>query len=144
MRHGEGCISNATDNLRQGGYVLLSSVLLLCFFPFPHSLGKVRDWAGQYSREVEAVEKRPHDALLFARAVADGSSRVLGSAAELLSVHSAELAGAEASAAAGRAGDGLDAMHWKAWRRDGLDALGRTLGVYVFGCLYIFHVLFVI
>lgn len=82
------------------------------------------------------MEKRPHGALLFARAVADGSSRVLGSAAELLSLHSAELAGAEASAAAGRAGDGLDAMHWKAWRRDGLDALGRTLGVSV--CLGVF------
>lgn len=30
---------------------------------------------------------------------------------------------------AGRPGDGGDAMHWKAWRRDGLDAVERTLGI---------------
>lgn len=45
-----------------------------------------------------------------------------------MSDHSVELAAAEAAAAAGRLGDGLDAMHWKPWKRDGLDTLGRTLG----------------
>lgn len=78
-----------------------------------------------HAREVEALEKRPHGALLFARAVAQGSGRVLGSAAGLLAVHSAELAAAEAAAAARRAGP---SDHWKRWKPDGLDALGKTLG----------------
>lgn len=60
-----------------------------------------------------------------------------------MSVHSSELAAAEAVTAAavavvaGRAGPGTGTVsvrtkglpdHWKPWRRDGLDALGRTLG----------------
>eukprot|EP00752_Nemacystus_decipiens_P005910 g5342.t1 len=84
----------------------------------------VREWAEHHAREVEALEKRPHGALLFVRAVAEGSSRVLGSAAELMTVHSAELAAAEATVAARLAGP-LD--HWKRWKPDGLDSLGRTL-----------------
>lgn len=78
-----------------------------------------------HAREVEALEKRPHGARLFARAVAQGSGRVLGSAAGLLAVHSAELAEAEAAAAARRTGP---SDHWKRWKPDGLDALGKTLG----------------
>ena len=58
-----------------------------------------------------------------------------------MSVHSSELAAAEAvtaaAVAAASAGRGAGAVsvrtkglldHWKPWRRDGLDALGRTLG----------------
>lgn len=94
---------------------------------------KIRDWAQQYARDLEAAEKRPHGALTFARAVADGSCRVLGSAAGLLLGHRPAGAGRGAAdndaGVAGRPGDGGDAMHWKAWRRDGLDALERILGV---------------
>ena len=86
---------------------------------------KVREWAEHHAREVEALEKRPHGALLFAKAIAEGSSRVLGSAAELMTVHSAELAAAEAAVAARSAGP---SDHWKRWKPDGLDSLGRTLG----------------
>lgn len=87
---------------------------------------QVRSWAVDHARDVESLEKRPHGALLFARAVAQGSGRVLGSAAGLLAVHSAELAAAEAEAAARRTGP---SDHWKRWKPDGLDALGKTLGM---------------
>lgn len=70
------------------------------------------------------MERHPHGALMFTRAVAEGSARVLGVAVELMSVHSAELAAAEAPPVLA----GLDAEHWKPWKRDGLDALGKTLG----------------
>lgn len=86
---------------------------------------KVREWAEHHAREVEALEKRPHGALLFSRAIAGGSGRALGSAAELMTVHSAELAAAEATVASGLAGP---SDHWKRWKADGLDSLGRTLG----------------
>ena len=89
---------------------------------------------------MEGLEKSPHGALRFTRAVTEGSRRVLGSAAEMMSVHSLELAAAEAVTAAAvptgkGAGGGASSArtdglpdHWKPWRRDGLDALERTLG----------------
>lgn len=44
-----------------------------------------------------------------------------------MSVHSAELAAAEAAVAA-RAACPPEQDHWKRWKPDGLDSLGRTLG----------------
>lgn len=92
---------------------------------YGHPPIQVRVWAEHHAREIETLEKRPHGALLFAQAVAEGSARVLGSTAELMSVHSVELAAAEATVVA-RVRTVPD--HWKPWKRDGLDALGRTLG----------------
>lgn len=93
---------------------------------------QVRQWAEHHAREVEALERRPHGALVFAKAVIEGSRHVLGSAAQLMSVHSAELAAAEemveaeASTAVARTRGVPE--HLKPWKRDGLDALGMTLG----------------
>lgn len=56
--------------------------------------------------------------------VVKGSGSVLGIATEMMSVHSAALAAAEAPGVVA----GLDAEHWKPWKRDSLDALGETLG----------------
>lgn len=97
---------------------------------------KVREWAEHHAREVEALEKRPHDALAFVRAIDEGSRHVLGAAAELMSVHSPELAAAETVAAvvtltAERSGGMPD--HWKPWKPDGLDALKKTLGESLLG-----------
>lgn len=44
-----------------------------------------------------------------------------------MSVHSTELAAAEAAVAARTAGP-QDHDHWKRWKPDGLDSLERTLG----------------
>lgn len=56
--------------------------------------------------------------------VVKGSGPVLGIATEMMLVHSAALAAAEVPGAVA----GLDAEHWKPWKRDSLDALGETLG----------------
>lgn len=86
---------------------------------------QVREWATNHAREVEALAKRPHGALAFVRAVSEGSVQVLGVAAQLMAMHSLELAAAEASVSASGKGS---TDHWKPWMRDGLDVLESTLG----------------
>ncbi|CAM9795603.1 unnamed protein product [Ascophyllum nodosum] len=84
----------------------------------------IRDWATHHAREVEALSRRPHGALFFVRAVSEGSARVLGVAAQMMAIHSSELAAAEASASVITRGP---TDHWKPWKRDSLDALESTL-----------------
>ena len=88
-------------------------------------LNQIRDWATHHAREVEALSRRPHGALFFVRAVSEGSARVLGVAAQMMAIHSSELAAAEASASVITRGP---TDHWKPWKRDSLDALESTLG----------------
>jgi hypothetical protein len=90
---------------------------------------EVRHWGEQYSRAVEASAKRPHSALLVARAVIEGSRPVLGAAATALTPLTQwadwDKDKAESSCLGGEdvppvPGAGLAEDHWKL---DGLDAL---------------------
>ncbi|CAM9874736.1 unnamed protein product, partial [Discosporangium mesarthrocarpum] len=83
---------------------------------------QVREWAEKQARDVEALRRRPHEALRLAKAVADGSHSVIGVAATALGPLSLGPLGGGSWWSSG-GGEGTDA-HWK---KDGLDALVERL-----------------